>query len=311
MESSTPPHIATSVGPLAMLSQVDCEHLHLRDGRGHCSHPRVRVGTGQDARLLCCCCTFYETPVEHVTDASCVTPNPQEGKWTWAVGMTTAPRRAPTLERSLASLSQAGWNQVRLFAEPGTALPASDRCSLTQRDVVLGAFPNFLLGLSELYLRSPHADAYLMLQDDIQLAIGTRSYLERVLWPGAIANCGVVSLYCPSCHAAQATQGFEIESEGWGTWGALAYVFSPVSVIAYLSDPQVLAHRRHGRAQGLANVDSVTGLWSQRTGWNYYVHTPSLVQHTGRTSTLYPSAGIGGRRRAANALSHIEPYPSE
>ena len=115
----------------------------------------------------------------------------------WAVGMTTAPRRASTLEKSLASLALAGWNTPRLFVEPETTLP-TERLSLpiTQRDQPLGAFPNWYLGLTELYVRQPDADAYLMCQDDVLFTRGLRNYLGQMLWPAA--NVGVISLYCPS-----------------------------------------------------------------------------------------------------------------
>ncbi|HVA66191.1 MAG TPA: hypothetical protein VNK24_04625, partial [Elusimicrobiota bacterium] len=70
--------------------------------------------------------------------------------------MTTAPRARSTLDQSLASLGDAGWNRPRLFAEPGTVLPECGRdLPVSRRDGKLGAFPNWYLGLSELFLREP------------------------------------------------------------------------------------------------------------------------------------------------------------
>uniref|UniRef100_UPI0030D975F6 hypothetical protein n=1 Tax=uncultured Rubinisphaera sp. TaxID=1678686 RepID=UPI0030D975F6 len=43
----------------------------------------------------------------------------------WSVGVTTAPREQPTLERSLISLAEVGFETPRLFAEPGTEIPGS------------------------------------------------------------------------------------------------------------------------------------------------------------------------------------------
>ena len=42
---------------------------------------------------------------------------------TWAVGIVTAPRDQPTLGRCLTSLAAAGWNDPRVFAEPGVEVP--------------------------------------------------------------------------------------------------------------------------------------------------------------------------------------------
>ena len=43
----------------------------------------------------------------------------------WSIGVTTAPRRVATLGRALESLAAAGWDEARLFAEPGSELPDS------------------------------------------------------------------------------------------------------------------------------------------------------------------------------------------
>jgi hypothetical protein len=70
-----------------------------------------------------------------------------------------------------------------------------DRQYLTQRDEVLGAWPNWFLGLAELYERDAGADAYLIVQDDVVFSRNVRRYLEQVLWPAD--RLGVVSLYEP------------------------------------------------------------------------------------------------------------------
>ena len=114
----------------------------------------------------------------------------------WSVGMTTAPRLTPTFYASLESVRQAGWLNVRVFAEPGVALSAAASGEASERDQTLGAFPNWYLGLTEMYLRNPRCEAFLMFQDDLVLAESTRAYLEDALWPAP--EVGVVSLYCPS-----------------------------------------------------------------------------------------------------------------
>lgn len=214
----------------------------------------------------------------------------------WSVGMTTAPRLTPTFYASLESVRQAGWLNVRVFAEPGVALSAAASGEASERDQTLGAFPNWYLGLTEMYLRNPRCEAFLMFQDDLVLAESTRAYLEDALWPAP--EVGVVSLYCPSHEHQPDIVGFQSIARGWEAWGALAYVFSNPGLRAFLSDPVVLNHRHHGPADGLRNIDSVVGSWCQRADLPYFVHIPSLTQHVGESSTIWRFGRAIGNRRA-------------
>lgn len=224
--------------------------------------------------------------------------------WTWSVGVTTAPRRVGTLEQTLSSLKSAGWEDVRIFAEPDSPLPKpSAGYQITQRDEALGAFANWYLGLSELYLREPRADAYLICQDDVLLAEGLRAYLEGTLWPSA--SVGVVSVYCPGHVSVGMPSGFHVDTKGWQTWGALAYVFSNPSVRAFLSDPIVLNHSHHGPDRGRRNIDSLVGAWCERRERPYFVHVPSLAQHIGETTTVWSRDGCDNRRRASQFIRQI------
>ncbi|QDU09831.1 hypothetical protein [Gimesia aquarii] len=223
----------------------------------------------------------------------------------WAVGMTTAPRKLPTLEQSIHSLADAGWNEPRLFVEPETEIPgAAQSLPISLRDETLGAFPNWYLALTELVLRQPLAEAYFLCQDDVLFASGLRGYLEQRLWPAR--KVGVVSIYCPSHYANEKSEGFHLENHGWDNWGALAYIFPNSSARKFLSDLLVLNHRGFGPAEGMRNIDSVVGLWCQRSELNYFVHTPSLAQHIGDTSTIWMRGSNRGRRRAREFCEKID-----
>lgn len=218
-------------------------------------------------------------------------------KWNWAVGVTTAPRRIPTVDQTLESLAQAGWNAPRLFVEPcESPSPLFENYPASYRVQTLGAFPNWYLGLSELYLCEPHADAYLMCQDDGLFAYGLREYLEETLWPSS--PVGVVSLYCPCHEHMEDVVGYSEIDRGWQAWGAVAYVFSNPGLRELLSDSMVLNHRHHGPDEGLKNIDSIVGSWCQRRQLPYFVHVPTLVQHIGKTSTIRKKGGLRGHRVA-------------
>lgn len=66
----------------------------------------------------------------------------------WAVAVTTAPRRQPTLDVCLDSLSEAGWTEPVLFqdGEIPVSKRAADLGNCTRHPKV-GPFPNFFLAL--------------------------------------------------------------------------------------------------------------------------------------------------------------------
>ena len=221
---------------------------------------------------------------------------------TWAAGVITAPRAEPTLGDTLASLKGAGFEDVRVFAEPRAVVPGEfSHLPRTDRSDTCGAFPNWYLALTELVLRDPTADAYLLCEDDVQFSKGLRGYLERTLWPAK--EVGVVSLHTPSHFAVDKPRGWHAEDRGWGAWGAQAYVFPNRSARALLSDPAVLDHRGFGPDGGRIHADCVVGAWCRRSGRPYFVHSPSLTRHTGETSTIWPADRRCTGRRQCSAFA--------
>ena len=251
----------------------------------HCSHPNHTTAT------LDYCGRCHDNDHSLKTGPGTVR--------TWALGVTTAPRREPTLSRMLESLRHAGWNEAYIFAEPGSAddgVTSGHRwCSRGQR---LGMFSNWYLSLTELTLREPEADAYVLCQDDIVFCEGVRSYLEQILW--ASPSPQVLSIYCAAVHDRNDDVGFRALDEGWQTCGALTLIFPNVVARALLCDSMFLHHRRNGSMSETVGIDSVVGSWCQKSGITYYVHSPSLVQHIGQNSTLWGYLADSPRRSACS-----------
>ena len=271
-----------------------------------CDLSRMRPLHEQAARLLSLVSSEDEAPIvprrSGLSRLPQLVPPPakRHGRRvrSWAVGVTTAPRRQPTLEACLESLARAGWERPYLFVDSAVRVP--DRflhLPGTFRDEKIGAWSNYYLALSELLMRAPHADAYMILQDDVVLfdRRNLREYLEAaVLWPGRSA--GLVSLY-----------GSEVDSRpepGWhrreGGWvsGAHALVFPPALARAFLMDPSVFGHRWGPDPVWSRCVVDVIENWTAAHRVDAWFPTPSLAQHVGDSSTLWPTARTQGSRRA-------------
>ncbi len=214
----------------------------------------------------------------------------------WSVGVTTSPRRRPTLEWTLDGLRRAGWGSPHLFVDGPATIPIRHGdCPVTHREPRVGAWPNFFLGLAELVMRDPEADAYLMVQDDVAFFDGVRlrDYLESILWPGD--RPGPVSLFSSEADAGPST-GWSRRENPWFL-GAQAMIFPAGSARRFLVDEAVARHRSTGPNGGLANVDTVIGAWGFREGTPVSFPTPSLCRHVGHSSTIWDGAKVEGVRK--------------
>ncbi len=222
----------------------------------------------------------------------------------WAVGVTTAPRRQPTLEACLESLLRAGWETPHLFVDSAVQIPERFLdLPGTFRDEKTGAWPNYYLALLELLMRQPYADAYMIAQDDVLFfdRENLRQYLEDLLWPGR--SSGLVSLYCSKIDT-RPESGWH-RREGW-TAGAHAFVFPPELAKAFVMDPSVFGHRWAPDPVEARRVNDVIGNWALDHGLPVWFPTPSLVQHVGEASTLWPGARALGARRADPFAGDLE-----
>ena len=226
----------------------------------------------------------------------------------WAVGITTSPRKEPTVDVCLDNLARAGWERPWLFVDEGTALADHQLClPVTYRQHKVGAWPNFYLALQELLMRQPDADAYLLVQDDALFYDGEnlRELLESSLWPDE--NVAVVSLYCPEPYTRRRS-GWHRFGGKW-VWGAQAFVFPNQAARQFVVDQDVVEHRWTGRLKH-AQIDVVVGDWALRKQMNVYYPVPSLVQHIGQTSTLWPAGRVTGNRRASLFLGDLSSAPT-
>ena len=280
------------------------------DGEGdrafECRHP-AHTTTTLDGCHLCRDWARRPGPAPAPLDRLLPPPETRCGPTvrSWAVGVTTAPREPSTLDWSIDSLARAGWPAPRLFEDTAVCVARrSAHLAVSPRQERLGAWPNFYLALIELLMREPDVDAYLMVEDDVLYydRQDVRAYLERALWPGNTP--GLVSLYCPAAYS-RPDAGWH-RHEGEWTLGAVAWIFPTSLAKRFVTDPLVLEHRWCGPAGGLAGVGMAVGSWAFRNGIPIHYPCPSLAQHIGDRSTIWPANRATGDRRADRFLGDLD-----
>jgi len=220
----------------------------------------------------------------------------------WAIGLTTAPRRAPTLEQTLDSVVRAGWDNPRLFLDGTVHLPQRyQHLSISWRSESIGAWPSWYMALTELLLQSPAADAYVMLQDDVMLydREDLGKYLQRVLWPGD--RPGIVSLFY---NGSSTKSGWHRMVNEWPC-SAQALILSPATARSLLCDEKLSRICLSASYGNHVPIPEVIAEWVYRSRTEAWYATPSLAQHIGNTSTIWMDAGLRSGRRASwfsNAL---------
>ncbi|WP_437225997.1 glycosyltransferase family 2 protein [Planctomicrobium sp. SH661] len=210
----------------------------------------------------------------------------------FAVGITSAPRRIPTLARCVDSVIASGFSPT-VYAEPDTRGLQEISSPVVQRSSRLGCFHNYLQTLRDLLAADPQAQAIVVFQDDVVIARKTREFLEHDLWPSD--RIGAVSLYSPDffSYELRKPSGFQ-RQRGRFLIGACAMVYPRQMAEALVT--------RHTHWRGCARgpeiqdetkkkaVDTWIGHALHAEQKHVYYPNPSLCQHIATTSSL----GHGG-----------------
>jgi hypothetical protein len=203
-----------------------------------------------------------------------------------AIGMITAPRTTPTIERSIASLRAAGFDEgLHVFAEPDAFVPAG--VTVTRNPTKLGCYSNWRKALEGLV--ATNAEHVLLLQDDVVWSAGAAAIVREKL---AATPAGLVSPYAsPVCvpgrkyrerYPGRYGEGWTETNRGRGFWGALALGFPLATAKALLACPKFLEYREQ------VQVDVLLGRCMIDLGLPTWVFLPSLCDHVGVESTVTP-----------------------
>lgn len=218
----------------------------------------------------------------------------------WAYGITTVKERAQTyLPRTLQSLAAAGFDAPRLFVDDESncfervfnAPFSANPFPTTYRSPRVRTYGNWLLALVELVIREPSVERYALFQDDLIAVRDVKSYLEQCRYDPK----GYWNLYTFPENQAKfpvnpAPERQQSQQRGWFTSnqrgrGALGLVFSRDVAYKLLASPHTWT-RLPDPQRGWQAVDGAVVTALAHQGIKEFVHNPSLLQHTGDTSSM-------------------------
>lgn len=224
--------------------------------------------------------------------------------------MTAAPRSGSVQERCLRSVSATGFRDVTIYCEPGTSLPAwvRDTFPTVAHDERLGQWRNWLFALEATLTTRPRAKLVCTLEDDVVFCRGVAGLLDGMAWPGE--RCGCLQLYTSAFY-----DGYPVgrrsrlaDEHALDLLGACALVFSRAAAECLVDWGKSRGWRGHvyeavASAQTdpaqKEGADTYVGEVLTFSGFEIWLHNPSLAEHIGDESTL-GHEGSMPRRRGLN-----------
>jgi hypothetical protein len=257
-----------------------CRHRGEEIGqeRWVCRSPRIFAPLGYVSGGTC---RFHCPYVDHDGDgakspeAVCgpirVQPRPE----LFALAMISAPRPAPTVNRTIAEVRHGGFTQrLRVFAEPGSVVAGPPGVEIARNRNRLGMWPNWLQAAE--YLLGQTAAPYLVLfEDDLELAACAALALQYAVQTLPTDSFGLATLFTTRLFVSN-----RVMWQGWSTldsppWGSLGYCFSRDSLRELIRSSAVRGHKSS------TDTDGVVSRGMVEIGRKVYAHVPSLCGHAG------------------------------
>jgi len=250
----------------------------------------------------------------------------------WAVAITTAPRKEPTLEACVDSLRMCGWEPIA-FAEPGS--DTVDNVFTVWNDRKKGTWHNWR-DSAQWCIDNTAAEWIMTVQDDSLFHPDSKRFAEAVMWPSE--DAGFVSLYTPKHYTIRLDN--TIRPPGVNRivtkslWGACALIWprevlkcvinhpvatgwrgaSPKKTITVdgvrrrrsRSELESIYKKRRDDPSTVVNSDTAIGKILNAMDRTMWFVDPSPVQHIARFSSI-GHGGNDGRRNAWRIADHGEP----
>lgn len=242
------------------------------------------------------------------------------GSPTWAIGITTAPRRDPSLDACLKSIVACGWSDnVYIFAEPGSERPASHSGNITWLDNERkrGCWGNWLYS-AKWMLANTSANVIMTVQDDALFHPDSKRFVEARLWPSD--TTGFISLYTPK-HYSSKTGGLHKVTTS-SLWGTIAVVWPRHVLGAVVSHKfalnfqgihhasRTVMQRRAADPSLVNNADYAIGKVVNALRLQMWYITPSPVSHVAIFSSIKHGKNTG-RRNCRPCANHAIPLEQQ
>jgi len=142
-------------------------------------------------------------------------------------------------------LTRLGWLTCLSFLDG--ARPSDLTTGLAAvRDIDIGPFAHWYLGIAELYLREPRADAFLLIRANRDLPMVSRTELESFLWPAP--NAGLICIRAGDSN--QSEYGLSLFQNLSDLEDLQGWCFPGFAIRSLLSSRQVISHRLRGMDAG-------------------------------------------------------------
>lgn len=266
-----------------------CRHrgAEFAAGRWTCSSPLLLIPARIVTAEVCACdCPYVDHALrDDLGNHAPISPTGESGIRTAvrlrpelvAVAMVTAPRPVQTVDRSLAELRRAGFQQtIHVFAEPKSDVRPDVGLRLTTHRRRKGMWRNWKFAARWMFERTD-APFILICEDDIELSPCAAWGLQHAIDTLPHESWGFASLYTPVHNVAGLP-----DADGWqdvpvrrGLWGALAYCFTREGLKEILQTHTVKNHR------GPKGTDWIVSTAVAEAKRRCYFHRPSLGGHTG------------------------------
>lgn len=201
--------------------------------------------------------------------------------------MTCESRFDTYLPRTVASLAAAGFDRPTLFIDG--SLRCTNKWQLPQvvrQAEPLGPFGAWMSCVWSLFTSAPDSDRFIIFQDDIVASLGLREFLEKREYP-YLGYCNLCTYPDNASRAHNENTWYPSNQLGLG---AQALMFSNEAMAALLSSPHLakrIADKGAGpRKRRWKYIDGAVSTAMKDAGYREFVSDPSLVYHTGDTSSI-------------------------
>ena len=205
-----------------------------------------------------------------------------------AVAITTAPRPVPTLNKSIQSFRQAGFDEkIHIFADGISPEVEDQNVSIIVNEPKLEELANWFSALD--YLLSLNTDWVMLIQDDATWAKNSKKQLEKDLeHVSKLPDVGFYSLFTHRTVYKRLPKetGIHCINREYRGDGAVCYVFPRDAAMKLAEEP---ANRQWHTKR---NTDNVVSGRLNDMGYNTYYRIPSMINHTlgSANSSLKPKS---------------------